>query len=322
MAKILKVLPALLLAISLLLTAGCFGGEIVVPESVDGSQASDDTPDAEKTDEPAPELVQGEDAEDAKPVTEETASAEITVEEAVLFEAEGVKITVTGYEDGWMGPEIKMLIENASERNVIVMAAAVSVNGYMMPMASLYADVAAGMNAYESLMIMSSQLDQSGIDTVAQLQFYLDIQDADTWDSLAKSDLITLSTSAAGFEQPVDDTGDVLYEGDGIRVICKGLKQDIVWDGTVVFYMENNCGQPVTVYAENVAVNGFMQDAGMWSELRDGTRIVDGLSLLDLSDLELTGIDEVETISFSLRIINSENWNEIAVTDMLTLNFG
>ena len=220
-----------------------------------------------------------------------------------------------------MGPEVKILVENNSTKNVLVTAESVSVNGYMMPYASLYAEVAAGKKANESLSVMTSELDQAGIETVAEMQFYIKVSDADTWDSIASSDLLTLNTSAAGLEQPVDDSGDVLYEADGIKVVCKGLKQDIIWDGTIVFYMENNSGKPITIYAENVSVNGFMEDASLWSDLRDGTRIVDGLSLMDLSDLELESIDDVKNIEFNLRIINSETWDEIVTTDVITLNF-
>lgn len=243
------------------------------------------------------------------------------IAETVLYEANDIKVTATGYEDGWMGPEVKILVENNSTKNVLVTAESVSVNGYMMPYASLYAEVAAGKKANESLSIMTSELDQAGIETVAEMQFYIKVSDADTWDSIASSDLLTLTTSAAGLEQPVDDSGDVLYDADGIKVVCKGLKQDIIWDGTIVFYMENNSGKPITIYAENVSVNGFMEDASLWSDLRDGTRIVDGLSLMDLSDLELESIDDVKSIEFNLRIINSETWDEIVTTAVITLNF-
>lgn len=248
-------------------------------------------------------------------------SREITIAETVVYEADGIRVTATGYTDGWMGPEIAFLVENDSERDVLVTSDALSVNGYMTPYSSLYAQVAAGKKANESLTLLTSELDQSGIVTVAQLQFYLKVADAESWDSLAQSELITLSTSAAGYEQSVDDSGDVLYDDNGIRIICKGLKQDMIWDGTVVFFMENNSGSPITVYAENVSVNGFMQDAGLWSDLRDGTRIIDGMSLLDLSDLQLESIDQVEQIELNLRIIHADTWDEIVTTDVLTLNF-
>ena len=252
---------------------------------------------------------------------EDPAKDGLSVAETVLYDADGIVVTATGYEEGWTGPEIKILVENNSEKNVLVTTASVSVNGYMMPYASLYAEVAAGKKANESLSIMSSELEQSGIETLAEMQFYLQIQDPETWETVATSDLLTLTTSAAPYEQPVDDSGDVLYDANGIKIVCKGLKQDIIWDGTVVFYMENNSGKAVSIYAENVSVNGFMQDVGLWSDLREGTKLIDGMSMIDLSDLEIENIDEIKNIEFNLRVVDAETWQDIVTTDVLTLNF-
>lgn len=64
-----------------------------------------------------------------------------------------------------------------------------------------------------------------------------------------------------------------------------------------------------------------MQDVGLWSDLRDGTYLVDGMSLIDLSDLALESIDQVENIEFNLRIVNADTWDEIATTDVISLTF-
>ena len=263
------------------------------------------------------------DSEIKKPSGSGSDAAEVvTIAETVLYESGGIKVTATGYEDGWMGPEIKLAVENNSSKNVLLTVKHLSVNGYMMPYANLYAEVAAGKKANDSISILSSELKQSGIDVVADLQFQIQVSSADTWETLTTSDLISLSTSAAGHVQNVDDSGDVLYENKGIRVVCKGLKQDLIWDGTIVFYMENSCGKTVSIYAENVSVNGYMQDVSLWSELRNGTRVIDGMSLLDLSDLNLESIDDVKNIEFNLRIVNADTWDEIATTGVLKLNFG
>lgn len=303
-----KVWIAFLLALIMVATTACSGsGEVKQPVEVSGDSSV--TAENENID------------EGTGNESETTAAIEVTLDETVLYDADGIKVTATGYEEGWMGPEIKVLVENNSAKNVLVSADSVSVNGYMMPFASLYAEVAAGKKANENLSIMISELKQSGIDTVAELQFYISISDAETWEEIAKSELLTINTSAINLVQPVDDSGDVLYDVNGIKIVCKGLKQDIIWDGTIVFYMENNSGSPITIYAENVSVNGFMEDAGLWSDLRNGTKIVDGMSLLDLSDLELESIDEVENIEFTFRIINSDTWADIATSDVISLNF-
>ena len=307
MAKKSKMLWAILLALAMVMTAGCSISEVVKePASVtsDSSVTSSEAP----ADNNADNVVDVNDAE-------------ITIAETVLYDTDGIKVTATGYEDGWMGPEIKVLVENDSTKNVLVTVDALSANGYMMPSASLYAEVTAGKKANESLSIMSSELDQSGIEVLAELQFYIQISDTETWETLTTSDLLTLTTSAAPYEQSVDDSGDVLYDSNGIRIICKGLKQDLIWDGTVVFFMENNSDKEISIYAENVSVNGFMQDVGLWSDLRLNTKLIDGMSLIDLSDLEIENIDQIENIEFNLRIVDANSWNDIAITDSIVLDF-
>ena len=307
MAKKSKMLLALLLALVMVISTACSGSEDVKqPASVNGDSSVNAGNETESNN------VNDKDEDSAK---------EITVTETVLYDVEGVKVTATGYEDGWMGPEIKILVENNSTKNVLVTSASVSVNGYMMPTAVLYAEVAAGKKSNETMTIMSSELDQSGITVLSELQFYLQIQNPESWETLATSDLLTLTTSAAPYEQQVDDSGDVLYDSDGIRIICKGLMQDIIWDGTVVFYMENNSGKEVSIYAENVSVNGFMQDVGLWSDLRPNTKIISGMSMIDLSDLEIENIDQIKNIEFNLRVVDAITWEDIKVTDVLTLNF-
>lgn len=308
MAKMSKILMTLLLVLVMVMTTACSG-------SGEGKQPANDNGDSGVTS--GNETAGGHSDNEAG----NAANVEVTIAETVLYEANDIKITATGYEEGFLGSEVKVLIENNSAKNALITAESVSVNGYMMPCASLYAQVAAGKKSNESLSLLASELQQSGVEAVAEVQFCVKVSDADTWAELAKSDLLTLTTSAADLEQPVDDSGEVLFDSDGIKVVSKGLKKDLIWDGTIVFYMENNSGKPITVYAENVSVNGFMEDAGLWSNLRDGTRLIDGLSLLDLSDLELESIDEVKSVDFNLRIINAETWEEIVTTDTIALNF-
>jgi len=307
MAKKSKALLALLLVLVMVLSTACSSTEDPKqPASVNG----DSSVSAEKPDDSNTPDEQG-----------DTSSTEITITETVLYEANGVKVTATGYEDGWMGPEIKVVVENTSDKNLLVTTTSVSANGYMMPYASLYAEIAAGKKANESISLMNSEVEQSGIETIAELQFFLQVQDPESWETLATSELITLTTSAAGLEQPIDDAGDELYNANGIRIICKGLKQDIIWDGTVVFFMENKSGKDISVYAENVSVNGFMQDVGLWSDLRDDTMLIDGMSMIDLSDLEIESIDQIEEIEFNLRVVDAATWNDIVTTDVITLTF-
>jgi len=303
MTKMSRILLALLLVFVMVFATACGGdGEIKQPANVNGDSSGETNDTGTNND-------------------SGSSDEEVTIAETVLYEADGIKVTAKSLADGLLGTEVKLLIENDSSKNILITSSSVSANGYMMPTAALYAEVAAGKKANESLTLMSSELDQCGIETLAEMQFYLQIQDPETWETIKTTDLITLATSATGYTQPVDDSGDVLYNENGYKVVCKGLKQDIIWDGTVVFYMENNSNKAVSIYAENVSVNGFMQEVGLWSDLRPSTKVIDGMSMIDLSDLEITNIDEIKTIEFNLRIVDAETWEDIVTTDAMTLNF-
>ena len=348
MAKNYKVLISLLLVLVMLFSAACSSADDDSKSSDDddkkGSSFFDDKdrdededkdedkedekdsdedekdPDEDEKDPDEDEKDPDEDEDENDPV-DVVINQDVSIEETVLFDAEGIVVTALEMEEGYSGPEIEIQVENNSDKKVSVNADSVSVNGYLLPYAYFYVDVSAGKKAKDSLCFYEDELEMAGIETIADIQFYIEVTDADSWDEIATSDLITLSTSAAGFEQPVDYSGEVLYEDNGIKVISKGLWDNDLWDGELVFMIENTSGKTVSVYTEDVSVNGYMQSVGIWADLRDGTRTFEGMYLLEQEDTELESIDEVEEIEFTLRIIDEETWDDIDITDPITLTF-
>lgn len=120
MAKRSKMLLALLLALVMVMATACssVNEDIKQPANVNGDSS----------------VTTGDDAtNDNAGDGEDPAKDGLSVAETVLYDADGIVVTATGYEEGWTGPEIKILVENNSEKNVLVTTASVSVNGYMMP---------------------------------------------------------------------------------------------------------------------------------------------------------------------------------------------
>lgn len=306
------VLPVVI-ALVIIIVVACAGGgdETKQPSNVQGDPGTNSTTDNNTGNE-----NQNNDSNGSNP------SVDVTLAETEVYNKDGIVITATKIEDNLFGPTVTFSITNDSSKNIVVTTRSLSVNGYMMEASALYSDVAAGKKANESMILMASELDQAGIETVADIEFYINISDSETYMDIETSDLIKLSTSASGsFEQTVNDSGDVVYDSNGVRVVCQGLKQDVIWDGTVVFFMENNGSQPVTVYAESVSVNGYMVDVSLYSDLRPATRSISGMYILDLTDLGIESIDGIESIEFTLRIVNADNWNEIDTTDPIVLEF-
>lgn len=254
--------------------------------------------------------------------TSETTAAEpdITIDEQVLLEAEGIKITATEYttDDIW-GDGIRLLIENSSSRNVTVGCTALIVNNYMIT--DLFAsDIAAGMNANETLYLSSSELEASGINTVGQIETYFHIFDSDTYDEIYNSDCITIQTSAyADMTVVPNDSGTVLYNENGIKIVGKTVDENSFWGTAILLYIENTSGQNICVQAENMAINGFMVSPVFSSTVYDGKMAIDDITIFS-SDLENNGITSIDEVSLTFHIVNADSYSTITDTDAITFS--
>lgn len=247
--------------------------------------------------------------------------SQAAIEEQLLYDGNGVKITATGMEDGLFGTELKLLIENSSDRNVTIQARNASVNDFMVD-TILSADVAAGKKANDSLTFATSGLKECGIEEIAKMEFSFNITDSETWEDIAGTDMVTVETSVAdGYVQEVDDSGDVLLEQDGIKIVGKGLSSDdSFWGPGLILYVENNSEQNITVQARDVSINGFMVESSMSEDVVAGKKAMSAVQFFS-SDLEENSITDIQEVEFSFHIFNTESWGEIYDSDVIKLTF-
>ncbi len=259
--------------------------------------------------------------DDTKP-SEPEQSQEATIEEQVLFDNQGLKITATKLKtDPFMGPVLYLLIENNTETDLTVQTRNVSVNGYMAdPIFS--SDVAAGKKVNDTVDFMSSQMELCGIDDIADIELSFHVFTTDDWETVIDTDPIQIKTSLAdGFNYQYDDSGEVLYEGNNLRIISKGLSEKGSFLGTnLLLYIENNGQVPITVRDEDTSINGFMVDLLLSEEVLPGKRAVADASIMS-SDLEDNNITEITEIETKLSIYNSDTYDDIVETGVLTLTF-
>lgn len=312
MKKVLALLLALTLVFSL---AGCGSGDITNDKSP--AEVSTDSQKQEIKEPEESSETQGE--EPSTPVVSTSNNASIT--ETVVFDANDIKVTAKALNyDGWMGPELVLLIENNSSQNITVQNRNASINGLMIdPMLS--ADVAAGKKANETMTIMSSELEQAGIKTIKDIEFILHIFDTETWDEIVDSDVIVISTDATDYVQTFDDSGVVAYDENGVKIVAKKLNSsDSFWGADLYLYIENNTEQDITVQARDVSIDGFMIDPVFSSEIVHGKKAFDSLTFME-SDLTDNGITDIKEIELKFHIFDTASWDTIKDTDIVTVSF-
>lgn len=253
--------------------------------------------------------------------TEEPAG-DVTLEEQVVLDEQGVRITVLSLDqDSWFGPTINLLIENNAQKNLTVQARNCSVNGAMMdPYFSC--DVAAGKKANGELSFSSTDFSDAGIQTLQSIELTFYVYETDTYDEVFSSEMVTISTTApASFEQTFDASGTEVFNEKGIRFVVLGLDEsDPTWGSNIRVYAENNSERSVTIQLTDVSVNGYMIDPYFYSAILPGKVAFDRITFFqtDLDDNNITSIDSLE---FRVHVYDSDSWDTIADSDPIPLTF-
>lgn len=245
----------------------------------------------------------------------------VTIEEAVLLDERGIKVTAKKIDFGGLfGPEVKLLIENNFGEAITVQARNVSVNGYMVD-DMFSADVADGKKANDELTIMNSSLELCKIETIADIEFSFHVFTSDDWEDILDSEQVQIKTSAYNtYEYSYDDSGAILYDANGVKIVAKGWSKGDWLDTGVIVYIENSSDDLILVTTHDESINGFMIDGYLYTEVYPGKRAVDVIDFLQ-SDLEENEIGTVETVELYFSISDAENWGTIAESDILTINF-
>lgn len=256
-----------------------------------------------------------------KPLAETSTTTQESIEEHVLVDELGIKITATGIDnDGIFGKELNLLIENNSDTDLTTQVRAVSVNGYMVD-TMMSTDVAAGKKTNDAITFMRSDFEKLGITEIADIEFYFHIFTSEGWDEYLDTELIQIKTSVAeSYEYTYDDSGEELYNENGIRIVSKGVSdEESIFGPGLVLYIENLTEQSITVQSRDSSVNGFMIDAMLSEEVSAGKRAITAMTFFE-SALEENDISEITDLEFYFHIFTTDGWNTIVDTDTISVS--
>ena len=112
----------------------------------------------------------------------------------VLMDKNGIKISYVGIETSSSSSrtEVKLLIENSTDKAYVVQSRDCSINGFMAsPVFS--PTVAAGKKANNSLTFYESSLSGNGITAIETVELYFTVFEADDWSNGFDSDIVTIN---------------------------------------------------------------------------------------------------------------------------------
>lgn len=259
---------------------------------------------------------EGEDVEDED---EEAGSSytynEVTVEEQVLLDDAGLKISTTGditFEEGY-AHRIGLLIENKTDGDLSLQTRYVAVNGYSQT-TYLWTTVPAGETLETTLNLLYYDLMLCNIDTIATVEFVLEVGVMDPY----IYEPIVIETSAAGYEQPNEFEGTTVYNENGIEIIALDCVYDLEHASGPVFYINNQSGSEIDIRLTDVTMNGISVGKEGESRLASGIYHV---KLLDYSnDMYDNDIETITDMSFNLTIYD-DSFNAIADGETVSITY-
>lgn len=241
------------------------------------------------------------------------------MEPRTVYEDHGIRIAVESFGLLYDNPAVLVTITNTSDRNITVSTDSMAVNGYMMNASGLFYETQAGETVQTHLRLYAEDLEAAGIETVANVQLYLDLYDGDDYSDIDPNVRIELETSAAGLAQPVDDSGTVVYDADGVRLIFKDMQVDDYGDAILYFFAENLTDHPVNIGADMVYLNDRETDGMLWCHLWPDTRSIDQVYIFDLSEYKIKSAADIEHIRLELAVENAENWETVYETAVIDI---
>lgn len=247
---------------------------------------------------------------------------EILVDEELVFDDEDIKIWVKSFDDnGIFGPSLELLIENNREEDIMVQVRGTTVNDVVVN-TIFSVNVSAGKEASKDITLMQSSLDKAGIELVKDIELRFIISDGGNWATILATDPIKISTSVdPSFKQEYDDSGQLILDQDGIRIIVRGIdNEDTLWGASVVLFIENNQDQGIRVQAKDVSVNGFAIDSLLSSEIPASKKAYAEISFAE-ADLKEHDIKTIEEIEMVLHISEIESWDSLLISDPITVSF-
>lgn len=243
-------------------------------------------------------------------------------EEKVVFENKDIAITFTEIDYSPIsGPGLKFKVDNKSSKGVIIQSPYAVVNGYMVS-PEMNLDVPENKTATGTMTLPYFNLAISEIKSLQKVEFVLRIVEAKTYEPIAKTDLITVTTSAKQETQPdCDNNGQTAYDKNDIKIILKGVNTDRAYsDGTeLMVYMYNGTGENIAIRTNDVIVNGYDMTSAMNCTILPDKRAVDVVTFYKL-DMEEFGIDEIDSVKVSFEIKNADNWETIDSTDLISVD--
>lgn len=273
--------------------------------------------------------AKSESATTKKDDSKEPVSKEVTINEQVLVDWEGLKVTATGLEKTEYGDgmELKLLTENNTSGGINLELSKLFVNGAYANNAmnaSSNSEIPAGKKAKDSVMLedLEEWLGGEKIGSI-ELEFIVRDSSKDPYDDTSiiyTSDLATIQTSAYDeVDTKAIAEGTELYSQNGIRIVVKELTGSGNYMYELLLYLENTTEKDIFLECYDATADGFVIEQPLLSGLVPAGRCsIEPMHFYyDENVPDEAALKEVKEIQFGVKVYDRSQYNRYSDSGLL-----
>ena len=338
--KVIAVTASLLLAAASMSACGDSSSPASETESQSTSKQETKAAETEKTTKAAETTTESttEAEENNYSFSDLDADFSSTINETVMVDESGVRITATSLEYTGYAAALNVKIENNTETDITVTAGTLgcpenAVNGYMVSDGYLNCDVAAGAAVADEISFSYDNLVLYGITDIADITIGFDIEGSDN-KTILRTGPRKVETSLTGYDYGKDtfaeamtdqilplvygydvqfDRTDLLCSENGISIVSEVLITN--QDGEDMLFIEVKNDSDNILYAStfDVSVNGSeVYSYNTSSEtIMGGTRCILSQDIKYIADKIGIDYDSFENLTFTLQV-KDDNYSTVA----------
>ncbi len=246
----------------------------------------------------------------------------VTIEEVLLYDKDDITLVAKEYDDSYGVRNVKISIENNSEKDIRILPKECSVNDFMID-ADMLVNIPAGEQLVEPLILPREELEKAKIENITNITVSFIIVHDNT--DRSYTELASIDTSLFGeYTQVIDDSGIVMYDENDIKVVSKGIV-DIIGGQALELYIENNTGETIQLIGDEIFVNGIKNGTESLSlifktEISPFKKAIGRISFQQ-EFLDNNKIESIENMNLNLKISNDLTGELISAVDKIFLEF-
>ena len=237
----------------------------------------------------------------------------ITVEEKIVYENEGLVITLKGFVEGEEGrlsswPKIQFLVENGTPEHLKIRTTESSVNGVMVN-SYMKCEVGPGERADAEMGLFTTDLKRANIEKIIDVDFIFHFIGETSATDYRYSDVVSIRIAADNsYMQTYDDSGVLLVDQGGIKIVNQGLSyENDISDRDLSLYIENNSNDNVRVRVKSCYVNGVLIEFYTETVVLSGKKAYTAFTFKKATLLS-NGVEDIELLEIVFEISESRSY--------------